>query len=565
MTILAEVVAQQAARPDGGWTVAVLGTRQRTGQRLAGAERVVALCLPSLADMLFISVLIGVLFGLQGKALGYDGDAAWNLRIGQYILAHGIPRTEFMLSTTYGQPTIYWEWLSQVAYAVALSLGGLNGVVALAAGLVALTSVLLFAGLRARGVPLVLSLALALVGTGLTSITWTARAQLFSLLLTLLWSECIWRYWRRGDTRLLWCFPVAMALWVNLHGGFIAGFILLGTATAVAWVFPGRRGKADPRKLALSLVGSLVATLVTPWGPALWTHIYAFFRNPLITRYTQEYQSPDFHVFSGQIFLALALVLVAAWLWLGHGAPRDPSGAPPVAIEPLALAHAGIWTVMALVSVRFIPLWALVVTPILGEALRQVITCGWPGEGWASGWRHGPRAWSSSLAARSERVEATDRLVGKGYWSALAVLFIVVTLARGGALPGGSSRVLNAQFDSHTFPLVAAQQLHQQGLPAGRGFTTFAWGGYLDYALPEYHAFIDSRSDIYSQRLLQDYADIIGVAPDWRRLLDAYEVRWALLPTGEPLAQVLALAPGWHCGPADDVGVAVLCTRARMP
>lgn len=158
---------------------------------LSRVERVIAACLPSTADMIFLSVLLGVLLGLQGRTLGYDGDSGWNIRIGLFVLDHGVPHKEFLLSTTYGQPHVYWEWLSQTFYAIAYRLGGLNGVVLLAALLVALTGAGLLAAMRRRGMPLLLALGLALLGTALTSITWTARSQLFSLLLTLLWSEVI--------------------------------------------------------------------------------------------------------------------------------------------------------------------------------------------------------------------------------------------------------------------------------------------------------------------------------------------------------------------------------------
>jgi hypothetical protein len=107
--------------------------------------------------------------------------------------------------------------------------------------------------------------------------------------------------------------------------------------------------------------------------------------------------------------------------------------------------------------------------------------------------------------------------------------------------------------------------LHEGGVPPGRSFTTFSWGGYLDYALPEYHAFIDSRSDVYSQQLLQDYAAITALAPGWQGLLDRYAVRSVLLPASEPLAQLLALSPEWRCAAADASAVAVLCLRAAAP
>lgn len=545
--------------------MAAVRTRTTTEATRAGAERIIAACLPSITDMLFASILIGVLFGLRGRTLGYDGDAAWNLRIGSYVLDHGIPRTEFMLSTTLGQPTLYWEWLSQTAYAVALRLGGLNGVVTLAALLVALTSSVLFATMRQRNIPLALAMPLALVATGLTSITWTARAQLFSLLLTLLWSECIWRYWRSGERRLLWLFPAAMAVWVNLHGGFIAGIILLATTAAVAWLFPRQRARAQPRDLTVALGGTLAATLVNPWGVGLITHIFAFFRNPLITRYTQEYQSPNFHTLSMQIFLLLVFALAGAWIWMGR-VPSANIGAegPAVALEPLAVAHGAIWTALALGSVRFVPLWALIVTPLLGEAVTVCLRAWLQGTPERSRLSRRAHELARRLSNRFCQIEATDRLVGKGVWSALVLLWVVATVARGGVLPGTSAHVLDARFSPTVFPVEAAQRLHANGLPEGRGFTTFTWGGYLDYALPEYHVFIDSRSDVYSQQFLQDYADIMALSPNWQQRLDRYNVRWALLPTGEPLTQMLKMSPRWKCAAADSGGVAELCTRVAQ-
>ncbi|HKV83273.1 MAG TPA: hypothetical protein VJN88_01870, partial [Ktedonobacterales bacterium] len=383
------------------------GDGRRTLGALSPAERLVARFLPSIADAVFACVLLGVLFGLQGKALGPDGDVGWGLRIGASVLDHGIPRAEFMLGPTYGHPVVYWEWLSQSFYALANRAWGLNGVVALAALLVAATSVGLFIALRRRGVALILALALTVAGIGLTSITWTARAQLFSLPLTLLWSELLWRYWRTGDHRILWTLPAIMALWANLHGGFLAGLILLTTALAVAWLLPTRRADANPRHLSLALVGCALATLLNPWGLGLWGHIVTYAGNPLIARYTQEYQSPDFHTLSGLLFLGLVFATVGAWLrlaWLrSHravapssaaegsatevaparprerpvdvGAEPGPESAKSVSTDSMALAyaHVAVWTALAFTSVRFAPLWALIALPILGETVMAAV------------------------------------------------------------------------------------------------------------------------------------------------------------------------------------------------
>src|SRR5262249_61874554 len=115
--------------------------------------RVVALLLPSLADALFCTVLLGVALGLQGAALGPDGDIGWSLRIGGETLTHGLPRREFLLATTSGQPVVYWQWLVQVAYTLAYRSAGLNGVVAMVGLVVGGTSGGLY---LAPGVPHVL-------------------------------------------------------------------------------------------------------------------------------------------------------------------------------------------------------------------------------------------------------------------------------------------------------------------------------------------------------------------------------------------------------------------------
>jgi hypothetical protein len=138
---------------------------------------------------------------------------------------------------------------------------------------------------------------------------------------------------------------------------------------------------------------------------------------------------------------------------------------------------------------------------------------------------------------------------------------LLLVVLGGGRLPGTGDQLLNVKFDPHAFPVAAAGQLAEHGLPQGNGFTTYTWGSYLDYALPAYHPFVDSRSDTYGREILQQYLDIVGLSPDWRSLLAHYHILWALLPTGEPLAQVLALSPGWRCEPADSTGVAVLCRQ----
>lgn len=533
-----------------------------TGSELSRAERVVAWALPSLGDVIFVCALLVGLLGLQGRILGVDGDVGWNIALGTITLQHGLPWTEPFLSGMLGQPSIQWEWLAQVVYALAFRLGGLNGVVAATSILMAATLLGLYSILRRHGASPLLAVALTLLGAPLVAMAWTARAQVFSLLFTLWWAEWLWRYWRTGERWRLWIFPAMTALWVNVHAGWLGGIVLLGVATMVAWLTPPARRAASPVGLALALGGSLLATLLNPWGIGYWAHLLAFTFNPLIARYTQEYQSPDFHLAPLWAYLGLVFLLVGVWMLAARAGRR---------IEPLALALCALWTALSFAYVRFVPLWPLICLPYLVDVAPQRLLHNGANAQASSltlaGWRL--RLWTRlrgawvALGEVSLRAGRIEQLVGRGVWPALAIGVVALLALNGGRAPGRSAAVLNAQWDTHAFPVAAAHRLRSQGLPAGRGYNPYEWGGYLDEALPEYHVFIDSRSDVYSRQFLANYITITDVAPGWDHLLAQYHVQWALLPSDAPLKQALALA-GWHCQAEDTQGVATLCVRPAV-
>jgi hypothetical protein len=535
----------------------VAANETETAPPLTRGERVVAWLLPSLGDVVFVCALFVGTLGLQGRILGVDGDVGWNIALGTITLEHGLPRTEPFLSGMLGQPTTHWEWLAQVIYALGYRIGGLNGVVTIASLLIATALLGLYHALRRRGASALPAVALTLAGAVLVAMTWTARAQLFSLLFTFWWAEWLWRYWRDGRTWRLWLFPAVTALWVNFHAGWLGGIVLLTVATALAWLTPPTRRMANAAYMALALVGSLLATLLNPWGIGYWRHLLTFTFNPLVATYTQEYQSPNFHIHPLLIYLALVFALVVVWLQAARAGRR---------IDPLALAVCGVWTALGFMYVRFVPLWPLICLPYLVEALPASMKKSVEAEATSDAldWRMWLLRWLRGIARRlaetSARVDRVEQMVGRGVWPLVAIVLAALLVLNGGRVPGQTQPLLHAQWDMRAFPVAAVQRLRTEGLPVGRGYNPYEWGGYLDEALPAYHVFIDSRSDVYSQRFLADYITITNVSPGWNRLLDHYQVRWALLPTSAPLREALTLA-GWQCHSEDDQGIASVCMR----
>src|SRR5205823_12942980 len=101
----------------------------------------------------------------------------------------------------------------------------------------------------------------------------------------------------------LWLLTMMMALWVNLHGGFLFGLLLGGVylaADALRWL--GGQGEAAEqaarRLRTLAPIGAvtLVATQLNPAGPVLFEYLAGFFQKSLILNRTSEWKSPDFHL-----------------------------------------------------------------------------------------------------------------------------------------------------------------------------------------------------------------------------------------------------------------------------
>ena len=538
--------------------------------------------LPSLGGILFSTVLLGVLLLGQSHILGSSGDIALHLRLGSDMLTKGgLVTTNTLTSVAYGQPAIAWEWLSELVFAGAWQLFGLNGVVAMTSLIIAITSILLFQAVHRRSVPLLIAFPLTLAAIALTSTQWLAGPHIFSLLLTLWWSEQLWSYWQSDNPRKLWPFPFMLALWANLDGGYIAGVILLTTATVLAWLFPNAAStrSIDARRwqLTLILAVSLLATLLIPLGVGELPHLFSFFSSGVMLYYFSGSSPLDFRQPNGLLFLAMLLLLAASgilrgWLMGGraaHSANVDVQDeqrrlALLAAREPGALSWAlvGVFTAIALISAAALPLWGVAVTPIMGRELAS-----WTAE-WAVADMNGHLAcFCRALFRHSGKLEHIDKRLHAGLWSILAVVFMFVLLLDGGTLPGSASPLLSTRFSPETFPVEAVQTI-QHGvipgntLPNGTGFTTIAWADYIEWTLPHHLVMIDSRTELFDDSVLGDYQTLLNGEPGWNQIITTYNIRWLLIPTAVPLAQIIVLAQSWLCQQVDTHHIALLCLPA---
>ena len=278
--------------------------------------------LPKLDATLFCILFLSILL-LGPQMLNIDGDLGRHITIGNYILHHlEIPLRDLFSHTMTGEPVIPHEWLAQIAFSFVNRWLGLNGVVLLTAIIIASTFTLTYREMLRQNVYRSLALGLTLLAAYASSLHWLTRPHIFTFLFT-----AIWAYLLENGRSKFWVFPLIMLLWVNTHGAFIVGFVILGGHVA-GWLWDYMHKQAAWDRLKkLALIGGLsfAVTLINPVGWKLWDLSVGYLGNRYLVDHTVEYQSPNFHDLSTWPFL---LLMVLGILALGFGGECGPSGHP---------------------------------------------------------------------------------------------------------------------------------------------------------------------------------------------------------------------------------------------
>jgi hypothetical protein len=522
--------------------------------------------LPSIAD-LFSVALLGLLTctALSVRLLG-DAGIGWHIRTGQVILAtHTIPQVD-SFSTLSGQPWFAWEWLYDLLVGWLESAAGLNGVVLLTAIVIAAFFAGSFHLLIRRGTNVLLAVVLVLLAASASMIHFLARPHVLSWLFALAWFRILDSFEnppagpKARSKRLVYWLPITMLLWVNLHGGFLLGFALLGIYWASAtWQSltpsPDRfedvlnNIQAGKRARTLLIAGGLsaLATLINPYGWRLHVHIYRYLSNRFLMDHIDEFQSPDFHYVAQKCFavlLLLALIALAVKV-----EPRTPSSGETA--HKIRLSH-GLIILFAvytgLYASRNIPVSSLLLIPIIGPRLSDAL------ENLADRLR-----WSSATSF-SQRMQTMQSSLRGHLWPIAAVALTCWIAAHDGKL--GATPLMNAHFSEKRFPVAAVDNLLQQNTQGAILAPDF-WGGYLIYRrYPRMQVVVDDRHDFYGDQFLKSYLKMMNADLGWKDFLQQHPARYVLLRKDSALANLLLETQGYTPIYRDEVAIAFSLTGA---
>jgi hypothetical protein len=454
---------------------------------------------------LWVGVAVYALLVASGNRLLLDPDTFWHITVGQWMLDHhAVPHTDIYSFTMRGHPWISMQWVYEVLTAKAYALFGWSGPVVLTAASSALTFALL-AKFLSRHLSQSATIVFVAAALALTAQHLLARPHVLALPVMVAWAGGLIDAADRRAAPSFWLLPL-LALWANLHGGFIFGLVLVGPVALDAVV---SADAASRKSLALRWaafgVGALVAACCTPYG---WNSMLAS-KNilemgsalPLIT----EWRPIDF----GRLSTFEICLLMGIGLALLRGIRLPPTRI----LLLLGLLH------MALSQGRATEILALLAPMVLAAPLARQI---------------GGAEASSSGATTPSR--------------SLLFAGIAIVLAAGTVAYASHARF---EPDTRQSPVAAVAALKKMNFT--RVFNDYDFGGYLIYS--GVATFIDGRTDIYGEKFFVDHNAASGLMEPENlfRLLEEYKIEATLMRTQSAATKLLDHMDGWQKVYSDDI------------
>jgi hypothetical protein len=444
----------------------------------------------------------------------WDADIWWHLRNAEYLLAHhATPRVDIFSYTTNGHAWMNHEWLSEIPFFLAWRAGGLMGIYLTFVLLLVIIMLGIFYYAARESGNVKAAFVVTCFSLFLTVVSFGPRTILFGYILLLVLLLILSRFRNTGDAPL-WVLPPLFCVWINTHGSWLLGMILLGIYI-VSGLVEGSWGRIDAvrwtpqqlRRLLMATGASIAALFVNPFTYKLVFYPFNLaFVQKLNIAYVDEWASVDFNDARGKVvFILLAGIILGAlfsrYRWKLH----------EFLLTGFAL-YAG------LKHIRFLFLAAILLAPLLSKLLDEIVP-----------------------PYRKE--------IDKPALNA-AVMAILLTIGIYRFPPRAD---LQSAVDTR-FPAKAVAYIQENRLK-GNFFHRYMWGGYLIYFCRDTKTFVDGRTDIFEYTgVLKDYLDIEQLKGSLG-LLDKYDIRYALVPPDFPIAYLLKNHVGWKVLYQDDVAM----------
>ncbi|HEV8564145.1 MAG TPA: hypothetical protein VGR41_04480 [Actinomycetota bacterium] len=425
-------------------------------------------------------------------------DLAYQVRAGNLMIdSHQMLRTDVFTFTAFGRPWLNQQWAAQVLLAIPWRLGGWNAVAFVWAIMVAAIAYFLYRATRGADASPRTAALLTLGGFLVGLEIFGMRPQLFGVLL---FAATQWIVVTRAThPARLWLVPALMVLWVNAHGSFPLALVVLG----LAWLEDLKPRPELARRIAWVAAATAGVSLLNPYGPRVWRYVIDLARNPVVAQRVGEWQPPTIHSQPGLFFFLSVLgVLVFVARYRGS-------------VPWLTLVRVALFAAVALMAIRGVVWWALVAPVVVASTMAQ-----------------------------SDRMHRVDRSpLNLGIVVALVALaLIALPFRRGVNQVTGAPDVVN----------IAPQRLveaAESATPEGsRWFASQIDASWVEFSAPSHPVVVDSRIEIFPERIWQDYFAVSLGTEGWQSTLDEWRIEALILhpDQAEGLLEVVDGDAGWR-------------------
>ena len=430
-------------------------------------------------------------------------DWGWLYKTGLYILENRrLPSTDLFTWTHPEQPWVLYQWLFEALAAAGYRVAGQTTSVVLftllALGLYAVAPA---AFLRRRGVPTILTLAIAGLVLLPVSTNLGLRPMIVTSALLLLQFVLVdrWRVYRL-DTRRLTVYVMLMyGLWANMHMGVTLGLVSFGLF-AVGEIIEGRTRRAGIM-IGMGVAG-FAASLVNPYGVEIYTYLFHLSLETKMNAHISELRPPDMR---GMGFIVAGGLAIVFLLDIYRQRERYRAG---------DILHLIVFSVLTAFSLRFVVWAGLFYVLVVPAGLWQRINVG-------------PDNIGNLRAGLRASRHADTTLLGSFCGACILLAAFVTPLSQSAKVHGCPPlRSAIKYLDAH-YP------------PTTRWFSADVVGSCTRLYTPERKTFGDTRFDMLGESFVVEWVNTFNGREGWRNFLSKWNIDVLLLPKDRELASKL--------------------------
>jgi hypothetical protein len=445
------------------------------------------------SDLLWLGIVLFIILTIAFLLPIPPNDYWWYLRLGEDIVdTRVVPGVDIYSSTQFGQPITYQSWLSAVLFYFLNRIGGSLLTVLVRGIIIAAFYFLIWYTCRLAGGGARLASLVTLVAALASSNNWAIRPQLFSLVLFALFLSFLWQ-WRKGKTRWIWVLPILMLLWVNLHGAFILGFMLVIVGLIC--------GEGKRRELFITLILMGVISFINPHGWGVWQYVFSLLSDPASQQLGTEWHPLNIRAWQGLIFYVWLLFFPILASYSKHSLAW---------MDWLLFLGFG-W--MALNGLRYV-IWFVAILAVMSTSLLEPLV-------------------GNYLDMK--------KIPGKPAINGVIIsllLFLPVAF-----LPG----IRDQWWEEYppilmdNTPVDAVDWLKDHPELPGPLWSDLAFSSYVIYAIPERPVWIDPRFELYPISHWNKYIRVSTASPMWSTIMDEEAIAMVLVDVHEQDQLIYAL------------------------